>query len=197
MPDNQWILTYTGRKFYPLAPRIDDIHIDDIAHALSNMCRFTGHIRQFYSVAQHSVHVATLVYARTNEKRIALKALLHDASEAYLCDIARPVKHAPEFEFYRESEKQLQYLIYEKFGLLELDEKEIKIADEEMLHVETYNLMPNHREWDMTYIEPKNISVALYQQNPLEAKLNFIKKFRDYTDWSVEEKLKFAELHGE
>jgi uncharacterized protein len=82
-----WIQTYTGKQFWPLSPLPEDIVIEDIAHALSMQCRFGGHVRTFYSVAQHSVHVSLLV-----EPQYALWGLLHDAAEAYLVDLPRPIK---------------------------------------------------------------------------------------------------------
>ena len=90
------MVTYTGKEFYPLDPNPADIDIKDIAHALSNCCRFAGHIKSFYSVAQHSVIVSELC-----EPENALAGLLHDASEAYLSDIARPVKYTEQMEGYR------------------------------------------------------------------------------------------------
>lgn len=69
--------TYTGRTFYPFDPRPEDICIEDIAHSLSNMCRFCGHVREFYSVAEHSVRGASHLYGLN-----ALQFLLHDAAEA-------------------------------------------------------------------------------------------------------------------
>lgn len=82
-----WIQTYTGVKFDLLAPTPDMIRIEDIAHALANLCRFNGHVRLFYSVAQHSVHVSKLV-----PPQFARIALLHDATEAYVGDVVRPLK---------------------------------------------------------------------------------------------------------
>jgi hypothetical protein len=82
-----WIQTYTGRKFWPLDPRPDDVCIEDIAHALALKCRYTGHCREFYSIAQHSVMVSHMVPAVD-----ALWGLLHDAGEAYLPDVASPIK---------------------------------------------------------------------------------------------------------
>lgn len=84
-----WIQTYTGRKFYPLDPRPDDVCLEDIAHALAMKCRYAGHCREFFSVAQHSVMVSKMLppYA-------AKWGLLHDAAEAYLPDICRPIKGA-------------------------------------------------------------------------------------------------------
>lgn len=82
-----WMQTYTGRKFTPLNPSPADIDIVDIAHALSMTCRFGGHCKQFYSVAQHSVLMAEK--AAPQDK---LRALLHDAAEAYIGDLIRPIK---------------------------------------------------------------------------------------------------------
>ena len=83
-----WIITYSGKKFYHLAPSAEMVDIVDIAHALSLTCRWTGHTRYHYSVAQHSWYFSYLV-----PKEFALSALLHDASEAYLGDMNRPLKH--------------------------------------------------------------------------------------------------------
>lgn len=107
-----WIQTYTGRQFWPLDPRPDEIHIEDIAHALSLQCRFTGHCREFYSVAQHSV----LVSAKS-PTYFRLWGLLHDAAEAYLVDLARPVKRAPGFLAFRDAEAKLIRAITERFSL--------------------------------------------------------------------------------
>src|SRR4051794_15527189 len=93
-----WITTFSRRQFWPLDPHSDEIHIEDIAHSLSQQCRFGGHSRSFYSVAQHSCLVSALCKAND-----ALWGLLHDASEAYLGDIPRPLKSLPEFEFYQKA----------------------------------------------------------------------------------------------
>src|ERR1017187_10636100 len=76
------ITTFSGIHFWPLLPNPADIRIEDIAHALSNQCRFAGHAREFYSVAEHSVRVSQLCPPED-----ALWGLLHDASEAYLTDV--------------------------------------------------------------------------------------------------------------
>jgi uncharacterized protein len=84
-----WIQTYTGRKFYPLEPDAGEIDIRDIAHALALKCRYGGRCREFFSIAQHSVLVSRLVPLPD-----AKWGLLHDAGEAYLCDVPTPVKGA-------------------------------------------------------------------------------------------------------
>lgn len=83
-----WMQTYTGKAFYPLDPRPDEVCIDDIAHALSQIPRFGGHARRHYSVAQHSWHMSCLF----GNPLLAYQALLHDAQEAYLGDIVQPLK---------------------------------------------------------------------------------------------------------
>src|SRR5438128_12538670 len=81
-----WMQTYTGRAFYPLDPRLDDICIEDIAHALSMLCRYGGQCQEFYSVAEHSVLMSYAV-----NPQHALWALLHDATESYMGDLIRPL----------------------------------------------------------------------------------------------------------
>lgn len=132
-----WIMTYTGRAFYPTEPRIEDIVIEDIAHALAHVCRFAGHTRSFYSVAQHSVLVADEC-----PESMRLYALLHDASEAYLGDVPRPLKRLSEWSDYRGCEDRLKALIYARFGLPEIEPKELKIIDRRMLRTEQRDLMP-------------------------------------------------------
>ena len=143
MRESGWIVTYTGRKFYPLDPSPQDIDILDIAHALSNACRFSGHTREFYSVAQHSYLVAF-----TAGREHALYGLLHDASEAYLCDISTPVKYSKMYEEYRVAEHWLQTMILNKFGVpnWNRDEmpQEVKDADRIVGVLEGLVLMPDH-----------------------------------------------------
>jgi 5'-deoxynucleotidase YfbR-like HD superfamily hydrolase len=116
--------TYTGVYFNPLEPDPALINIEDIAQGLSNICRFAGQI-EFYSVAQHSDHVAWLL---PPEKR--LKALLHDAPEAYIGDVVAPLKILPIYDFYREIEDKLMDAICERFGLEPGFDQEIKDADQ-------------------------------------------------------------------
>jgi 5'-deoxynucleotidase YfbR-like HD superfamily hydrolase len=97
-----WIQTYTGRAFDLLDPKPEQIDVLDIAHALSNICRFTGHVREFYSVAQHSCLVAEIISdlwragpgSRPCPELVQLAALLHDAPEAYIGDVSTPLKRA-------------------------------------------------------------------------------------------------------
>jgi uncharacterized protein len=110
--DEHFFTTISGRKVWPLDPHPEDIHIADIAHALAMICRFNGHVREFYSVAQHSVIVSYYVPAAD-----ALYGLLHDAAEAYLGDMSSEIKHDPALAEYREAEHHMQRVIYRRFGL--------------------------------------------------------------------------------
>jgi hypothetical protein len=131
-----WMQTHTGRRFYPLDPHIEDIDIEDIAHALAHLCRFGGHCRTFYSVAQHSVIVSS--YLPDDEPALQLAGLLHDATEAFLVDIPRPLKVAlPE---YKAIEQRLEAVIAERFGV-DFHDQRIKQADNVALMTEARDLM--------------------------------------------------------
>jgi len=121
---NDWFCTASGKRVYVTAPSPSDICIEDIAHGLSHVCRFGGHVRQFYSVAQHSVIVSH--YAGGP---LRLPALLHDASEAYLGDIIHPLKQC--LPDYKAIEKLWEVAIEQAFGLEvdELDRALIKSLD--------------------------------------------------------------------
>lgn len=128
------IRTFTGIMINVFNPKANDICIEDIAHALSNQCRFTGHTARFYSVAEHSLKCAELVQ---NEHKLA--ALLHDAAEAYLVDIPSPIKLAmPE---YRNWEEKLMRVIARKFGFQYPLHPTVKQADHTWLELEWENLM--------------------------------------------------------
>jgi uncharacterized protein len=131
-----WIQTYTGRQFWPLEPDPEEIVVEDIAHALSMQCRFVGHCNHFYSVAQHSVLVS-----RACDPRDALWGLLHDAAEAYLVDLCRPVKHEPRMLAYREAEAALQRAICLRFGLPFEEPESVRRADRALLRTEQRDLM--------------------------------------------------------
>lgn len=135
-----FLLTSTGRRFWPFNPDIKDIAIEDIAHALSHMCRFTGHTREFYSVAQHSVLVGS-EFASLQPSPLPLYGLLHDASEAYLVDINRAIKADTAFDTYRSLEAWLQGLIYTRFGLHPDLPADVKVMDDRYGQAELRDLM--------------------------------------------------------
>ena len=136
------IMTYTKKMFDPLHPNVDLLDITDIAHSLSMLCRANGHFKTFYSVAQHSINCMQEARARGYSPRLQLACLLHDASEAYLSDITRPVK--AELPQYKEIESPLQDLIWEKWlgSPLTGEERTLAFAvDDELLLHEFLNLM--------------------------------------------------------
>ena len=137
----EYIMTYTKKFFYPTAPRKEDVCIEDIAHALSLICRANGHFPRFYSVGQHSISCALEAIARDMSPKLVLACLIHDASEAYLSDITRPVKK--DLHAYRQYEKNLQAVVYEKYiGTVTEDEQKIvKLIDDTMLYHEFYHFM--------------------------------------------------------
>ncbi len=110
---NNGILTYSKIRFDTLDPKPENILIEDIAHALSMLTRANGHLPEFFSVGQHSIQCCREALARNYVPEVALACLLHDASEAYLSDITRPVKK--DMTMYLQIEEQLQTMIYEKF----------------------------------------------------------------------------------
>lgn len=139
-----WSDTYTGR-FYPLTPRPEDIHIRDIAQGLGNICRFTGQCRTFFSVAQHSILVALLCPVEDR-----LWGLLHDAAEAYIADVSRPVKYLAEMQPYRNRERLIQSVIARRFGLSMPIPPTVKKADNILLATEARDLTRNGgRDWQL------------------------------------------------
>ncbi len=136
-----WMQMHSGVRFWPLDPRPEDIRIEDIAHSLSLLCRFGGHCRRFYSVAEHSFHVASLL-----PDHLKLAGLLHDASEAYVVDLPSPLKRC--LPDYQTIEAGVHRAIAEHFGLPEEMPPEVKTADRQMLVTEAWELMAHPpEEW--------------------------------------------------
>ena len=132
--------TYTGKYVTPLNLKYEDISIIDIAHHLSLICRFNGACREFYSVAQHSLFVSYLM-----PKEDKLTALLHDASEAYMADVIRPIKYSiPEL---KKIEDRIAVRILAKFECFGVDWEAIKRADNIMLATEVRDLMKRMDGW--------------------------------------------------
>ena len=129
-----WIQTFTGRQFWPLDPRAAEVDITDIAHALSMLCRFGGHTREFYSVAEHCVRVSLAC-----DSTDALAGLLHDAAEAYVVDVPRPLKR--HLLGYREIESGVHYAVCERFNIDPGMPASVFNADQVLLATEARDLM--------------------------------------------------------
>lgn len=141
---SSWIQTYTGRKFLPLEARVEDVDIRDIAHSLALLSRFNGHCRRFYSVADHSVRVAAALAPEH-----APWGLLHDAAEAYLSDLPRPVKR--ENVWFQQVEDRLLQVVAEAFELPWPVPEPVWRADDALLATEARDLMgPPPEDWGLT-----------------------------------------------
>lgn len=165
-----WIQTYTGWQFWPLDPRPEDIDIVDIAHALAMKCRYGGHSRRFYSVAEHSVLVS-----RHLPVELALWGLLHDAGEAYLADVPRPVK--PSLEGFEALESTVMAVVVQRFNLFPLIQPaEVGRVDAALLADERPQVMRTiDRDWDLP--EPPLGDVKLEFWNPNQASSRFLAEF--------------------
>ena len=161
------ITTYTGLEFDPLDPRPETIRIEDIAHALSLLCRGNGHCRTFYSVGQHCIAAAREALARGYDRRTALGALLHDATECYLSDVPHPYKvNMPR---YRELEDQLLAVIFRKFlggPLPQQDEQNIRQIDRALMYSDLHHLMdhPENKEMERTLVRNVDHTVRPFQE---------------------------------
>lgn len=169
-----WITTYTGQQFGLFNGR-GEIRIKDIAHALSNLCRFNGHCRQFYSVAEHSVLVADIVQALEGTARDDLAGLLHDASEAYLGDWSQPLKSVMP-RWLRQREERLMARIYERFGILCHDYEVVKHADDIALAIEVRDLIYHSDGWSLTPIPPTVMLSKQQTLTPQDAEEAFLQR---------------------
>lgn len=164
---SDYITTFTGKHFTPLEPLEKDIDIRDIAHALSMTIRAGGHYREFYSVAQHSLHCAYEAMERRANPRLVLMCLLHDSAEAYIADVTRPVKNnMPDYTI---AEQRILNSIYKKFLGSVPDEKEtefIKTIDDALIYHEFLHHMNEklfdeapylNSEPDFSFVPFKNV----------------------------------------
>lgn len=140
-----WLMTASGRKVDLLKPDPCAICIEDIAHSLSLQCRFNGHCRLFYSVAQHSVHCSEIC-----DPKYALECLMHDAAEAYVGDIVRPLKGALSDSALGEIEFEFECVIAEALGMAVVPgfREEVRRVDNIMLATERRDLLPpSDEDW--------------------------------------------------
>lgn len=183
-----WIQTHSGLAFWPLDPREEEMTIEDVAQGLSHLCRFGGQCVRFYSVAQHSVLVSELAAEMTREtsaerRRLnALAGLLHDAPEAFICDLPRPVKaQIPRF---REIEDRIWAVAARKWGLLHpdgswrYDAEVVRLADDTALITEKRALMQHPVRWDLE----DHVAPAVRAIDPIppeDARTLFLTRFAD------------------
>jgi len=176
-----WIRAFSGTRIYFLTPKKSEFRIEDIAHGLSNVCRFTGQVRQAYSVAQHSVHVSQLVPAQHG-----LKALLHDAAEAYMGDTPGPLKAL--IPGFKEIEDRILDEIFHTFGLSLEIPPIIKMMDNVLLATEARDLMAHDGEdsrellgdWDLGGVKPHFSRIIPW--SAFRAEHEFLYWFKQYTE---------------
>lgn len=159
--------TFSAREFWPLDPAPGEVHIEDIAHALAMQCRYGGHCERFYSVAEHCV-----LMARSVSPANAMWALMHDAAEAYLADVPRPLKrHLPG---YKEAEANVMAAICERFDLPEEMPAEVHEADSRILADEiVQNMRP--MAWHKKHANPLGVTLEFW--TPEEAEDQFLAMF--------------------
>ena len=158
-----YLQTVSGRFVNPFDPDPTQLDIGDIARALANVCRFGGHCRSFYSVAQHSVIVSELVEQRGGDVEDTFAALMHDATEAYLGDMPHPIKHRSALgAAHREAEADLERAIRERFRI-KPDVPEIKRADRALLATERRAFSAEDWHWpELEGVEPLDLELTAW-----------------------------------
>lgn len=171
-----WIQTFTGRQVWPLDPQPEDIDLTDIAHALSLQCRYAGHVKEFYSVAEHCFSISRAV-----PPEAALWGLMHDATEAYLVDIPRPIKAALG-PIYRDAEARLEACIIARFGLrlTPAIRAVVKEADTRILQMERDALMaPPPVPWSTDAAGGPLPGVTIVGYGPATIRAAFLRRFAE------------------
>jgi hypothetical protein len=168
-----WMQTFSGRQFWPLDPRSNEIDITDIAGPLSKLCRYGGQCLKFYSVAEHCVHVASFA-----PPKLKLTALLHDASEAYLSDVIRPIKS--HLSNYLAIEAELEKAVAQRFDLEWPWHQEVKRLDTAILADERDQAMaPPPIPWSQTTEPPLGVTLQFW--TPDVAVRKFLFAFSAYS----------------
>lgn len=172
--EGDFMQTFTGRKYWPCDPRADEVFIEDIAHSLSLQCRYAGHCVLPYSVAEHSVHIARWLLSKYGPA-MALHGLLHDATEAYVVDVPRPLK--PSLANYKDIENKNWLAIAERFGLARELPAEVHDVDNRIIGDELVNMHP--MDWHARYNEPLGVRIGCWSAR--DAEVEFLATFEALT----------------
>jgi 5'-deoxynucleotidase YfbR-like HD superfamily hydrolase len=179
--DEQWISLLSGAKFNYNRPEESDVTIEDLASALSNICRFAGHLPRFYSVAQHLVNASHIV-----SDQHAFTALMHDTAEAFTNDLPTPLKWA--FPIFKELEVKTEAAMGAKFGFEYPYPAEVKEADTIMLMLEKYyvkeddTVWPNYEQYTKKVVKPYLNKVELESWQPRRARREFLERYHELKD---------------
>lgn len=169
-----YITTFTGLKFYPLDPHDQDRYrIEDIAHALAHVCRWAGHTREFYSVAQHSVLMSQL----TEDLVLKRWGLMHDSCEAYVGDMVRPLKKF--YSPWRRIERRILEQVALKWGLPWPMPEILKTWDSQLLFTEARDLMPPGTTCKAAVQDVELLKITIKPLPPAIAKEVFLETFKD------------------
>jgi 5'-deoxynucleotidase YfbR-like HD superfamily hydrolase len=194
--EEQWISLLSGAKFNYNRPEESDVTIEDLASALSNICRFAGHLPRFYSVAQHLVNTSHIV---APEK--AFTALMHDTAEAFTNDLPTPLKWA--FPIFKELEVKTEKAMGDKFGFVYPYPDEVKEADTVMLMLEKYyvkeddTVWPNYEKYTKKVVKPYLDRVDLESWQPRRARREFLERFEELSHGQRTEADQTPELRSE
>lgn len=181
--DEQWIGLLSGAQFNYNRPEESDVTLDDLASALSNICRFSGHLPCFYSVAQHLVNTSRLVPAE-----YAFDALMHDTAEAFTNDLPTPLKWA--LPIFKELEIKIESAMAEKFGFNYPYHPCVKEADTNMLILEKLYVKMDDRPWPQyedIVVDHLRDKVDLKPWQPVRAKREFLERFEELTNGQYKE----------
>ena len=182
---NTKIVTYTGKSFDLLNPQPETVCIEDIAHSLANLCRYTGHVKEFYSVAQHCT-----IMAEADLPGDPLVRLLHDSAEAYIGDLSSPWKQLlyvgiPEtiqvnagYVTTKTWEQKIQNVVGLALGVNLEHSAEVKEADNRMYFTEVRDLMPPSAEFRKWRGDLKPLEHVIHPQSPKYAETSFLRLYK-------------------
>ena len=167
LKNDAWISTSTGRRFHIFRPTEEEIVLEEAVHALCMLCRFNGHTSEFYSVAQHSIYVSMMC-----SEENALCGLMHDIPEAYIGDMATPLKR--QMYAYNKVESKIWDIVSTKFRLPKKMPTEIKEADKKAFRMEWAYLMGGENIENEKFLIPRE---EFNKKTPAEVKEEFTKLF--------------------
>lgn len=177
--EDGWLETFTGEQFHFLQPLAAEIHVEDVAHSLSQLCRYNGHTKAFYSVAEHSILICDWIAANFPgaSQQVLRTALLHDVAETYLGDMSRPVKHQmPQF---KELEHIIEGAAAERFDIELPFPAVVEECDARILVDEREQCMSDSgNEWGTDALEPLGVEIKFL--DPPNVRRLFMERFFEH-----------------